>query len=154
MKYIILITLILLFIGCDMMQDNFNYDKIGDGYELYYSDEWSELETYEDAMRWVYDNIVYTIEEGDNDVWQSPKTTMSLRTGDCEDMAILFINILKIRFGVEASLITYDISRSVVNGGDQNHAIVEYDGVFYDAQYDAILNNITVGYIYIYRELF
>jgi hypothetical protein len=154
MKNIILILIILAALSsCDMLQDGFNYSKIGGGYELTYSEEWDGITTYGEAMNWIYNNITY--KHSSYDDWQSPSTTMSLRSGDCEDMAILFVNIVYVKFGIKANIVAYDSTRTVVEGGSISHIIAEYDGVFYDPMINRVVNSgISVGYIYIFKELF
>jgi predicted transglutaminase-like cysteine proteinase len=51
------------------------------------------------ALRdWVGNNIQYkydSVSYGQNDYWQLPKETLSLRTGDCEDSSILLCSLLR-----------------------------------------------------------
>lgn len=44
------------------------------------------------AFDWIRDNIAYA--DDPEDVWQSPKDTMSLGSGDCEDQAILMASLV------------------------------------------------------------
>jgi len=51
-----------------------------------------------DILRWVKDNIVYTPDtelHGQLEYWQTPKETLLLRKGDCEDGAILILALAK-----------------------------------------------------------
>lgn len=52
-----------------------------------------------DAIRdWVSTNIEYKTDEeqwGVDEYWQTPQETLSLRTGDCEDFAILLCTLLR-----------------------------------------------------------
>jgi hypothetical protein len=51
-----------------------------------------KLEQVLDAYDWIAANINYVTDPGD--VWQSPQTTLSLRSGDCEDYAILLASAI------------------------------------------------------------
>lgn len=44
------------------------------------------------AFDWIKDNIKYV--EDPEDIWQSPQTTLSLGSGDCEDQAILMASLI------------------------------------------------------------
>jgi PKD repeat protein len=47
---------------------------------------------------WVAGNIKYSYDSqahGTNDYWQLPRETISLKTGDCEDFAILLVSLLR-----------------------------------------------------------
>jgi len=58
-----------------------------------------------DAIRqWVVDNIHYISDEerwGVDDYWQTSEETLSLSTGDCEDIAILLCSLLR-AYGIDA----------------------------------------------------
>lgn len=47
----------------------------------------------EEALNWVYFNIKYEVD--DKDYWQTPEYTYVFRTGDCEDMAILWMYLVE-----------------------------------------------------------
>lgn len=54
---------------------------------------------------WVANNIEYVSDEeqwGVADYWQTPEETLDLRTGDCEDFAILLCTFLR-AYGIDAS---------------------------------------------------
>jgi predicted transglutaminase-like cysteine proteinase len=50
------------------------------------------IQAVADAFDWVRDHIVYTNDP--NDYWQSATETLSWRTGDCEDYAILLASMI------------------------------------------------------------
>jgi transglutaminase-like putative cysteine protease len=50
------------------------------------------IQAVADAFDWVRDNIVYA--DDPNDYWQSTSETLSWRTGDCEDQAILLASMI------------------------------------------------------------
>lgn len=74
----------------------------------------------------VHAEIEYA-EDVDNE-WQSPRQTIELGTGDCEDMALLFLYLVEQEYGVRGEI-------AVINQGNDTgtlHAIALIDGVYYD----------------------
>jgi predicted transglutaminase-like cysteine proteinase len=58
----------------------------------------SPLTDFNSIRQWVFDNIEHVSDEesqGVSDYWQTPSETLSLRTGDCEDFAILLCSLLR-----------------------------------------------------------
>lgn len=153
MKAIVPIILAVLFASCaqfSAMQDEKNYDKIGD-MELYYGD-FPEIASPDDIGKWIGKNIAYAREK--EDYWQSPSETINRGAGDCEDMAILYINILYVKFGAKADLAMVFNARQVVEGGDYNHAVVSLpDGRLISAQ-GGVWCYREVKYIYAFDEIF
>lgn len=84
----------------------------------------SEIETFSDPdyqmtliLKWVQKNIKYTPDTQSwkmNEYWQTPDETLKLKTGDCEDGAIL-IYALAIQKGISANRLL--IMAGNVNGG-------------------------------------
>jgi hypothetical protein len=73
---------------------------------------------------WVGGNIQYkfdNISHGQEDYWQLPKETLALRTGDCEDSAILLATLLRAD-GISAS----DVYVFVGTSGENGHAWVSF----------------------------
>ena len=159
-KLLVIAVLMSILSSCSLMydiQDDVFYDEIGDGYSLY-TPEWiDEIDDISDVQEVISNHITYESESGDT--WQSPETTCEKGTGDCEDYAILMIDILYLKFGTEANLaiVESDECRSVVNGSlDVDHAIVECDGVYYEAtaKFYKTYDDVTVCYRYTFDELF
>lgn len=152
-KLIIIVLFILLFIGCDMMQDTYNYSKF-DTMELHH-DDYTDIDNYIEVSQWINDRVQPRPDKVD--VWSAPATTISRGWGDCDDFSILFLNIVFIRFGIKGNLIALDYDnmyRTVVEGGSINHIIVEIEGRYYDPFTGLEYNVSKVGYIYIFNELF
>jgi hypothetical protein len=154
MKAIVPIILAVLFTSCEPMFnsiiDEMNYNNI-DGMELYNGD-FSDIGEPKDIARWIAKNIGYKYDNGD--YWQSPKETMNRGTGDCEDMAILYINILYVKFGIKSDLALIQESRQVVEGGKYNHAVVSLpDGRLISAQGGRECHE-KVRFIYTFDEIF
>ena len=138
MKIIGVGILVVLLLGCDLLgivrvkgddyNDTLNLKKIQKA-DVLYSDEWNGLRTVDDIVEWIYTNITYTKEE--EDYWQTPQETMNIRRGDCDDMCILFMNILYTIDGTKSKFLCtylgYGWSRTKVTGGYYNHAEVWVD---------------------------
>lgn len=61
--------------------------------------------SYEEAFAWVGgdENIIFKYDILDE--WQLPEETLSLKTGDCEDKAILILDIIAKQFGEKGDLV-------------------------------------------------
>ena len=74
--------------------------------------------------------------------------------GDCEDVSLLYLNILYVSTGKKGSLVLVEVpGRGVVHGGDINHAIVEVDGVLIDPQ-TGMVGNYKIAYRYSFYDIF
>jgi hypothetical protein len=154
MKAIVPIILAVLFTSCGPMFnsiiDEMNYNNI-DGMELYNGD-FSDITRPSRIGRWIYDTIEYKLDTSDH--WQTPEETLTLGTGDCEDMALLYINILYLRFGEKADMATVDSERTVVKGGYYNHMVVSLqDGRLINAQGGSEFHG-EVKFLYTFDEIF
>lgn len=61
-----------------------------------------QVNTIQDATLYVLEDIEYKFEGVGIDYWQTPEQTYRLKTGDCEDKALLLMYILKNKLGVES----------------------------------------------------
>jgi hypothetical protein len=98
-----------------------------------------------DAMKWVRENIAYKsdLERFSLDDWQSPLETLSRRTGDCEDISILWMYLVQRDFSLETEMLV-GIHKDFRN----NHAwAASTDGkyVFYSANKNYLFI-IHIGY--------
>jgi hypothetical protein len=85
----------------------------------------------QEIQQWVYRNITYVSDtiHGRRDEWQTPEQTLVWRTGDCDDKAILALEIAH-RSGFETSLMLgYDHK---AYSGTTGHAWVKIDGTEHD----------------------
>jgi hypothetical protein len=87
-----------------------------------------------EAWAWIDENITFKSDFIDD--FQLPSTTYALRTGDCEDFAILLMSAMHARGGELPELVCIDVDGLW-------HYIVEWRGTYYEAQifgkfYDAI----------------
>jgi len=86
-----------------------------------------------DAIRdWVADNIAYKSDQEHwrGDYWQTPEETLSYRTGDCEDFAILLCSLLR-AYGIDAERVYVTLG---VDGGEDGHAFLVEDW-YYDGEW-------------------
>ena len=141
-NFVLSIASALLFLSCDVydgLMDEWTDDELAErasGHDLIYMEEWEALTIPSAAFSWTTKNIKY-VEEG-ADTWTSPGELVARGYGDCEDLALLAMNILYVIFGIEASIVLVQlppeqmsqggVKRGVVAGGDFNHAAVYYNG--------------------------
>ena len=155
----------------DMTIDAGNYARLGDGFDLEYH-AWPEIEEPEQIARWIYHHVDYEWDVVDH--WQSPKETLDNGTGDCEDFAILYMNILYVKWGVKSDLVfvmddgrsveegevvrvavcVRDVSRRIEKGGWYNHAVVWLDdGNMISAQGGRVCHA-DPAFVYTFDEVF
>ena len=132
-KMLIVVLFAFSFIGCDMVCDLY-YEDAFCGKSLYYTEEWNGLETEQDVYHWIRENIEYDSSTDKNGEYGSnPESTVKRGSGDCDDIAILAMNMIYYVTGQKADLILVTISRQIVNGGlDSNHAMIRINGVNVD----------------------
>lgn len=100
--------------------------------------------TREEAMKWVYTTVTYKsdMEQWNvSDVWQTPETTLKLKTGDCEDYSILFMSILHDQFGDFPEMLSVKIPGT-------NHAVVRSAGVIYDPTFGIMRERVDMLWVY------
>ena len=139
----LLVLIGLLIVSCDyesyLLQEKhleigniYNYDFPG-------SEEIPTFGNIDKAMTWVYWSIeskrdidIYGVE----DYWQTPEETYKLKTGDCEDHAILYMFILKKQFNLDSDLVIVKQLMGI-------HAIVYIPSIdkYYDPMTDSIYQN-------------
>ena len=100
---------------------------------------------YEDTMIWVWENIEYTLDGEDNN-WQTPKETLDLMTGDCEDMTFLFMYLVKEDFGMKGEFVV------VYAEGYGYHALSIINGVYYDPTHRETYIDLPDGWVEIERK--
>lgn len=79
-----------------------------------------------DAYDWVRENIIYMDDPAD--YWQSTSETMSLRTGDCEDQAILMASIVTAMGGTARVNLVEGHAFPTVYVGNDAAAVFAIDG--------------------------
>ena len=161
MKNILIFICSLMAFGCD-----FAYNQVSDfifldkayGHKLYCSEKFDSLKTIDEILLYSSAfNFPYLLETEDH--WKNPEETINDDGGDCEDFCILFLNICKIKFGIEGRLLLINRNRSIIEGGKISHAIVLLSGKYYDPTCNFCIDDIetylnTIGYSYSFDEIF
>ena len=166
MKKILLVLIVILIslsslVGCNVASDIY-WNAKGHNHSLYYIPQFDDLHSYEDITHWIrFENEIYYKTEGSTDVWKDPEQTIADKGGDCEDLALLFINIAYYALGEELSMalveqdgISIVSDKAIVEGGEIDHAMVVLsDGNLYDPLYQWMKEG-DVGYILKFADLF
>ncbi len=119
MKRILLLLIIIFSCQLPEIQDDwysFKFDKV-------------KFNNIEEVQEWVNDNIDYASDKeiGKSDYWKYPSETLDDGEGDCEDMAILIIAIVRYQFEYKCNLVLIKID-------DYNyHAIIRYKYDYYNS---------------------
>lgn len=82
---------------------------------------------------WVANNIKYKYDyeaHGWNDYWQLPRETLSIRTGDCEDFAILLCSLLR-TYGYGPNDVYVVVGSSTTGGPGHAWVIAKIGGIWW-----------------------
>jgi len=93
-----------------------------------------QFTSLEEACLWIDDNIEYATDYdvwGIAEYWQAPEQTLSLMTGDCEDCAVLMMDVAD-SMGYEPWCVVVKFETGAY------HAVCEIGDIIYDA---------TAGYV-------
>lgn len=91
-----------------------------------------------DINEWVYDNIRYTNVPKTVEGSQTPEQTLSLRSGNCSDMAILLLDLAK-KSGYTGKLIGYKL-------GSYQHMICDFGSLgYYDPTQGIRFSSLPAG---------
>ncbi len=125
-RLLILAVVVVLLGGCNLLIP----DSWGE--DLWFDVPPQGNETIQDSIRWVAQNITYTVESEvyDAKYWQDPAQTYAIGTGDCEDFAILALYMVYIEHGVRGYLVAGYLHDNPLLG----HAFIEVAGVWYEPQ--------------------
>ena len=154
MKKMLMMVVVVLMMGCNLKTiddrcDEYYSDLIKKS-DLYYGD-FSSIHNVYDISIYILSNIEYIPD--DKEEWATTENTLLRGYGDCDDMAIVFINILYVKFNIKADIICVSV-RSIENGGLVNHAMARLpDGTTVDPRTGAQLQY-PVGYSYSFDEFF
>lgn len=128
-KILLLIVITMMVVGCSSLwptQDEYAdsvFSARASGHNLYYGD-FSEILVLEDISTWIMARIVYVPDKTDS--WDDPEVVLERGYGDCDDYALLVMNIAYIVFGIEFDLVLVDTNKVKIieEGGTINHASV------------------------------
>ena len=157
MKYILMLVTVL-FSSCmlpamvvDNTQEFYHLSKFS-GISLYDLDI-PYPDTVERACYFIWEQVEYA--DDTSDEWKTPLRTWNDRKGDCEDIAILLMNILYCETGLKTNLILVDSAkmRNIVDGGRINHALVEINGRPFEPMWGRYVD-CPVAYRYTFDEVF
>ena len=151
MKNVIVGIMLCLFMGCSLVNNYYDseIENLLDGKQLYYGD-FEEIKTVQEIGYYLIQKIDYKVDEVEE--WSNPEETLNRGYGDCDDYAILYLNILYVRFGIKGSLAVVNHSREIVNGGITNHVVVFNDKIIEPQNGQEVLYDI--GYIFSFDEVF
>jgi hypothetical protein len=156
MKKIIILLLVVGFsFGCSLYNELADdvYESRIQKSEVYYHEDFTSLRTVKDIQDYVYNTLQYA--KDTTDTWNMAKETLTKGYGDCEDFAILFMNIYYVVFGEKLDFVLVDMLRSVNKGGLIDHVIVlRNDGTYIGSRGEQISQNIYVGYTYSFDLFF
>lgn len=148
MKNCVILGLVLCLTGCAQINDIY-YSNMFSDIPLYYAD-YSSIQDVWGIPYYYYDAVKYAI----TDDLQTPQETLTKGTADCEGYALLYMNIAYIRFGIKCDLVLTNSGRSIVEGGDIDHAVIRLpSGIMVNAQTGSIYHG-PICYIYSFDEVF
>lgn len=112
------------------------------------------LDVLEQVNRWTNQNVRYVEDRdlwGKSDVWSTARTTLKMRKGDCEDIAIAKMQLLAAA-GVPRNDMVLTIARDLVRRADHAVLIVKHEGrwLMLDNATDKVLD---ARYSYDYRPV-
>jgi hypothetical protein len=159
MKKILLIMLsILLLNSCDLKRlqdernDNYYTNEFIKKTDLYYPSDFDvdKINSVYDIAYWVKKRV----EDSDeySHTWRSVEEMLSSGKVNCKGYSLIFINLYYIKYGVKCSMLFVDTTRTIVEGGEIDHAVVEVNGKQIDPQY-GWSSYYVIGYKYSFDEL-
>jgi len=144
---------VIILTGCQQMVNeayDTNYSDRYCGFNLYYGD-FSSIQNEKDIPLWINSHIRYLA----SDNIQSLYECVVSGHGDCEEKALMYLNIMYIVFHKKGELCLVDTSaRTIEFGGeDINHAVVRYNGVIIEPATGRSVYY-TVCYSYAFNHIF
>lgn len=115
MKYLLLLSLLLS--GCEEVNccnessNELANIEVGEMHDYKFDD--SEIDNYlgdpldsiNKIFNWIYFNLEYKAESSGKEYWKLPEETYLEKEGDCEDLCILFMYLLKEKLNIDSELV-------------------------------------------------
>jgi len=121
-----------------------------------YDPDLSDIYTFKDVAEYIQGEIFYfpdMIDSIDN-----PEEVLTRGYGDCDDYALLFMNIAYFELGVKFDLASVYVNstdtRMIVNGGFVNHAMVSLNGILYSAYTGEVVEDNEISYLCFFDFVF
>jgi len=119
-----------------------------------YRGDFSSVKTQADITPWIKSHIRYQADPTGSEVVNSLTKTVELGYSDCEEMALMYLDILYIKFDIKGQFLCVDSSaRHVGTGGATDHALVRVDGVQIDPKTGRVCD-FPVAFYYDFDDLF
>lgn len=154
---IMIILAVLSLCSCQMDIDDLKdvgYSYLADGHELTYREEWTDIQTIQQAAQWAKAEIYYE-DDGDLDIWSNPEIVLSRGYGDCDDYALLMMNICYVALNIKPDLVLRLVEdRTVDIGGSVNHCEIRIGGENYSVYTGLCLGEIENGFSYSFEHVF
>lgn len=97
---------------------------------------------------WIVVNVTYDLNHDSRvwggEHWQTTEETLALRRGDCEDLAFLMQEWLKIDFDIPAELLVVEVKKA---GRYLYHVVVRVGEVIYDPSNNVVISIEILEYL-------
>jgi hypothetical protein len=136
MKKIIFVLSLLLIscVACDLEYGTAEDDiVIGEITDYDFENDIPEFENIDETIQYVITNIIHIPDK--QEYWQLPEETYNLKTGDCEDQAILLMYLLN-KLQIESEFIATKIS----NKAKHSYIYLINDNIYINPQTGTILD--------------
>lgn len=153
-KVILTGVFLVYLVSCQQIIDNkLNKDYKQSYQTKIYDGDFSDIKIKQQIPAWIAKHVKYREETIDH--YDSLEQTINQGYGDCEEIALLYLNILYVRFNIKGSLCIVEDTdgRQVVNGGNINHVAIMLDGVLIEPQTGKPTND-KIGFMYSFDEIF
>ncbi len=126
MKYFNILIVIFLFMCCCDFTSELENVEVEEMHDYYFEND-IKIESIEDALCFVYSEIEYKRDTTVRDDWQLPEETLRIKSGDCEDFAILFQYLVETKLNIKTyTILVYRLDTQTI------HSIVEINGFYYE----------------------